>query len=435
MAWYGPNQCDDNCCYPPTPCFPPTVTCKRYATGGTFGEGYLTYAITRADTAWIHESCDAYGGESGTDYPITLTSGAASGTFSDVREDCVYTVHAVNTCAKVFCIDECTPPFCSLKVYRRLKEGSMFEYEAVVVEWEYRWLTTPFSPFAVDEIIAAEINGVDILGDPERGSGTLTYTDPDDLPDEFVMTVENDCGLISECTFTVPCCWKVKQLRVSFSMADASGSCTRTDIGIVNNVQYHSVTDEFSTSGLTVINGTHLFDTWPFTCDLKPDMQTLGTFTVRHEGVIDTTTLGVREVNEFIYEWEVTIKCSGLILFFSVPSGEVYHFRKRDAVVLVDGQRCACSFFLNGVPPCTPSCINAINGTPAFLGYFESLTFAYSANCAATDSSGFTITHRHPLMGVIVFGGTAGACDPGFPAASPVIPTTNITTAVTTEFV
>lgn len=437
MAWYGPNQCDDQCCYPPTPCEPPRVTCKRYATGGTFGQGYLTYTISLADTAWVSESCDAYGGAIGTDYPITLSGGAATGTFSDVKENCSYNVTAVNECGKRFCIDECTPPFCSLKVYRRIKEGTLSEYDAVIVEWEYNWKATPHSPFAIDEIISATLNGTDVLDLPTHGSGVLIYTDPDDLPDDFTLTVENDCGLVSECVYTVPCCWKVKQLRVSFSMSNASATCTRTDLGTINGVLYHSVTDSFSTTGLAVINGTHLFDTWPFTCDLKPELRTLGTFTVRHEGTIDATTLGVRQVNEFVYEWEVTIKSDGLALFFSVLSGEVYYYRERDGVVLVDGQRCACSIFLNGVPPCSPSCINAVNGIPAFLASFSStFGFNYLATCGSVEFSGFVITHRHPLMGLIKLGGTAGTCDPDFPLTNTdaVVPVTTITNAVTTEF-
>jgi hypothetical protein len=449
MSWIGPDQCEEHCCGPPTPCPPPTIKCKRYEAGydGYGYAGRFHYEITNAVSAYIRVTCpDGYGGTTVTTTDLDVGDDRAVSGDVNTSPDCFYCVVAVNECGSVDCCDACDEISCELTIERHRDTTVAAEsYDYVEISWLFGTLTPLGSLVSIaegyDQVTSATLNGVDvyITSVPGAGfTGFIRVTDPDELPDFYELVITSDCGKTKTCRVDVPCCWRVKKLRVTFALGDASASCDRADLGTINGVQYHSVTDEFQMTGLGAINGTHFFDTAWFTCNIKPTLRTLGTFTVRHRGIIDATELGVRQVNEFIYEWTVTVQCNGTALFFSVPSGEVYFYRKRDAVVLVDGMRCACSFLLTGVPPCSAACINAITGIPAFIGAFSATNqFNFNAACGTVQSSDFRVTHRHPSMGLIKLGGTAGACDPLFPVtnANAVVPVTTIPNAVSTEFI
>lgn len=302
MAWIGPSDCEDNCCEPP--CVPPVITCYKY--DSPYGGGF-DYTVTDADYAWITETCDGVV----TNHVVTLSGGNASGTFS-TDDTCQYCIRARKGDCEAACCDVCDTPTCSMSVSRN-SSGD------IVVVWGYTGSES-------DRIVSAVVGGIDVFGDDITDSGTIT-----DSPSSFtyvpnyihfaayglilydlVLTITNDCGKVTECRFTMPCCWVSSQLRITitgitdinFDQSESLGPPGRAIGGFV--YFQRQIRHRLQTTGLSAINGTYLFDLAPNAsqvassgsyCAASQYLFHLGTITIDEKvdssGVSPTPGLGV----------------------------------------------------------------------------------------------------------------------------------------------
>jgi hypothetical protein len=327
MGWIGPQQCKDHCCGPPTPCPPPRVTCKRYLSGEYGQPGYLEYTIENADEAWIRQQC----GSVITDFPIELTGGAASGRFEigDGEEiepasisvvegdECYLTVFARNECDTVTCTDICDQPVCSItaeRVTSFMDEFPFSYFSSVKIKWSYRNTDIPYA--TADQIVSAEINGMDVFGSPISQSGEFDVLEPTDLDEFYEITVTNDCGRVKKCRIDIPCCWRRSLLRLTVSgVGDVSRSCVDDTVTFVPRITgganriYHREA-QIEITGLSSLNGTHFFDLQKFTCSpIEGRFEHLGTITARRRGYVEyeITTTGAIHSVEIISEIDLDI--------------------------------------------------------------------------------------------------------------------------------
>lgn len=252
-----PQKCATGCCGGQS-CEAPIVTCHK---NDSYYGGSFDYSVTNADFAWISESCEGVV----TTHEITLSGGNASGTFS-TSDGCTYCVVARKGSCESTCCDDCDTPECSLSVTRSAS-GDM------LVNWSYRaW---PIGYVGNDEIVSASVGGVSVFGDPLNDSGVLSI-DPLLLSYEtrvvsgvtyhdLVLTVTNSCGKVVRCVVVVPCCWLKTQLRITISgIADVNFDVSATESGagrpIGSQHFQRQIRHRLTTSGLTAINGTILYD-------------------------------------------------------------------------------------------------------------------------------------------------------------------------------
>ncbi len=378
-GWFGPQQCSEHCCGPPTPCEKPVVTCKKYD-DGPYTSAKFSYEIENATEAWVIETCTGpYGSVTTTRHEIELDEeGNASGDYYTLS-NCTYCVTATNPCGTVSCCDTCAEPICQLS-------ASIDQYGTVTVSYEYRSNGDP--------IISADINGVSVLDSPDFRNGTLVFTRPN-IPQSFVFTLVNDCGKTKTCTFNVPCCWRKARLRISISgISDLSWNCSYAGgqwlgqpQGVGGNIIsfWHLLQMSYSLTGLGAINGTHLFNLEPDgRCRSNDSDKSLGSvqyYQSYYHDIDITNVMGVVRREEWKREVEGTV---GLFLRHT---GEVYikwpvnglrdwGFRKVNGVHQnfpptslspFDIRFCGFPCFPLVNPPCQPdNCPNGIANSLAF---------------------------------------------------------------------
>jgi hypothetical protein len=326
MGWYGPDQCEEHCCEPPTPCTKPVVVCRKSDNPQRF-----YYTITDADEAWIDETCPSSGGGTTvTSYPITLSSRAAD-SYYNTSAGCTYCVRAINTCGTTVCCDICTTPTCSLSVTRNA-------YGYLEIAWRYD------SNSVTDLVISADLGGIDVFSLGMLGAGSMTV-DISSLTLEsatysgvefhdLVLTVTNDCGKVTKCRFTVPCCWEYSQTRVSITgLSDTYTETIDTETRPIggNHLQFYNK-HSMKYEGLAAFNGTHLLNNaipqWPNartadTCDASTNFIEIGSLKVTEE-----ITANGREFSTSPFrDWDYSIKYEAVFtaylgsLLRGVPAG------------------------------------------------------------------------------------------------------------------
>ncbi len=381
MGWIGPAQCIEQCCGPPTPCDLPVVTCRKYDESA-YTTARFAYTVEGATTAKIQATCSGSGGDSGVTFtPIVLTDGAASGEVY-TSPSCTYCVIATNSCGTVFCCDVCDLPLCGLTRIALQPDGNL------QVDWYYS---------SSEPVVSATLDGDDVLGDEFSGSGTKYYAKAD-IPDVIELIIRNDCGREKTCSYDSPCCWNKQSTRVSISgMADINWSCeitvpvTYSPIGFFY-YQTDYLLHTYSLSGLTALNGTHLFDLESSDCSVGDDLL-IGTGTLteyfHYEGLAarfasgDLTPIDVEIHREFDCVVSIYLSPVGYI-YFQYPSTGFHNtgYTKYNGVhnhfppiVYSPFDRMSCPWrcIPASNPPC-PVCRPKINDIPP-------------SNCASATSS------------------------------------------------
>lgn len=350
MTWFGPGDCEENCCGECEDI--PVVTCGRSMVSyvDTF-----EYTVEDAVEAWIIENCD--GVETRTD--ITLDEfGDASGSI-EADADCTYTVYAATACAIRSCTDACDQIDCSLSI-ERVQDEITAEYTgAIRITYEYA-VGEIGTAGGEDEIVTADIDGVDVLGDPITDSGTLEI-DVDDLSDPIVFTLTNSCGRVKTCSVDIPCCWKSHTLRVSITgVSDQSFSCSNTGIHIIGFQRQTLRERSWESTGLDQLNGTFLFGA-AYNCvpfDTHEAIE-IGTVTFESRDYSEGTDL----FSGVAYTDETIITTSGTMYFYMssttvwgfywkpFPTITTYHKVTSGGVTTSETTTTTCQG--GGTPPCS----------------------------------------------------------------------------------